>query len=70
MDSYFKTWQEEVRGHLQNSVKCVFPEHLFIDNAINLDMTNIILKELRKFIRVPDDLGIISGLPAFIRRVF
>lgn len=23
--------KEEVKDHLQNSVKCVFPEHLFID---------------------------------------
>ena len=71
MDSHLKTkaWQEEVKGHLQNSVRCVFPEHLFIDNVINLDRTNIILKELRKFLRVPDDLGVISGLLAFMRRI-
>lgn len=69
VDSYLKAeaGQEEVKGHLQQSVKCVFPEHLFIDSAINLDTTDIILKELRKFLRAPDELGVIS---AFMRQFF
>ena len=44
------------------------PGSLFIDS--NVDIRNNILKELKKFLRAPDDLGIIPDLSTFIRLIF
>lgn len=45
-------------------------ERLYMDNVINQDITNNVLKELGSFLSVPDGLGTILGLSTFTRVVF